>query len=163
MNAATPQAFSGGEFQQIFLVPGSMYCSPTPSVVSTVLGSCVSVCLWDFSGRVGGMNHYVLPYAGGEVSLRYGDVALDALWRSMERLGAARRFIRAKIFGGAAVLPFGDDETVGEKNVRLARAWLDALGVPLMAAQTGGRTGLHIRFNTGDGTVETRTVTPRPR
>jgi chemotaxis protein CheD len=164
MSAATPLVSSGGEFQQVFLVPGSMYCSPMPSIVSTVLGSCVSVCLWDFAGRGGGMNHFVLPHApAGEESLRYGDVAMRVLWRSMERLGTTRRVVRAKIFGGAAVLPFGDDETVGEKNVRLARGWLDSLGIPLMAAQTGGGTGLHVRFNTGDGTVATRGITPRPR
>lgn len=161
MSAAMPVAADGG-FQQAFLVPGSMFCSPLPSIVSTVLGSCVSVCLWDFSAHIGGMNHFVLPHApADEASLRYGDIAMDALWRSMDRLGASRRSVRAKLFGGAAVLPIGDDETVGEKNVRLARLKLDEFGIPVVAARTGGKSGLHVRFNTEAGTVIIRGIKPR--
>ena len=32
-------------------------------VVSTILGSCISVCLWDPVAGVGGMNHMLLPGA----------------------------------------------------------------------------------------------------
>ena len=149
-------------FQPVFLVPGSMFCTAGSGIVSTVLGSCVSICLWDAATRVGGMNHYVLPHApAGEISLRYGDVAISALWRAMERHGAERRRIRAKIFGGAAVLSVGPDETVGEKNVRLAYAWLSERGVPVIAAHTGGENGMNVRFRTGDGSAEVRGVNAR--
>ena len=164
MTAPTPPRQFEGE--HIFLVPGSMFCTAAGGIVSTVLGSCVSLCLWDGMARIGGMNHYVLPRApAGEVSLRYGDVALDALWRAMAQHGAESRHIRAKLFGGAAVLPISEDETVGEKNVRLAYAWLGVRGVPVMAAQTGGKTGLHVRFDTGNGGAEVRGVSagPAPR
>jgi chemotaxis protein CheD len=158
MNALPSRAVPD-DVQHVFLVPGSMYCSSELSIVSTVLGSCVSLCLWDTLTRVGGMNHFVLPHGpAGEISLRYGDVAIDALWQAMERLGATRRRVRAKVFGGAAVLPFGDDETVGEKNVRLVSEWIGTHGVPVMAAQTGGRRGLQIRFNTGTGAVAVRNL-----
>jgi len=163
MSAAPWQAVPAGDVQHVFLVPGSMYCSSEPSIVSTVLGSCVSLCLWDTALRVGGMNHFVLPHGPvGQISLRYGDVAIDALWHAMERLGATRRHVRAKVFGGAAVLAFGEDDTVGDKNVRLASAWLGAHGVPVMGAHTGGQRGLQIRFNTGTGAVAVRDVQGAP-
>lgn len=163
MRALPSPAAPEGDVQHVFLVPGSMYCSSEPSIVSTVLGSCVSLCLWDAMTHVGGMNHFVLPHAPqGEVSLRYGNVAIDALWQAMTRLGATRRHVRAKVFGGAAVLPFGDDETVGEKNVRLASAWLGEHGIPVMAAHTGGRRGAHVRFNTGTGGVAVRDLRRAP-
>ena len=163
MTALPSPAAPDGDVQHVFLVPGSMYCSSEPSIVSTVLGSCVSLCLWDTALRVGGMNHFVLPHApSGAMSLRYGDVAIDALWYAMERLGSTRRRVRAKVFGGAAVLPFGDDETVGEKNVRLVSEWIGAHGVLVMAAHTGGRRGLQIRFNTGTGAVAARDVQGAP-
>jgi chemotaxis protein CheD len=168
MTAFWPPAPSPEELNQIFIVPGSLYCTSEPCVVSTVLGSCVSLCLWDSVNRVGGMNHYVLPYApAGASGLRYGDVAIEALWHAMERLGTTRRQVRAKVFGGAAVLPVGHDETVGERNVRLALAWLSDHGIPVISSHTGGQTGLQIRFNTGDGTVTVRSIAPqhaaRPR
>ncbi len=31
------------------------------AAVTTILGSCVAVCLWDESHGIGGMNHYLLP------------------------------------------------------------------------------------------------------
>lgn len=162
MSAAASPAPRDGDLHQVFLVPGSMFCSTEPSIVTTVLGSCISLCLWDVANRAGGMNHYVLPHGpADEVSLRYGDVAIDALWRAMERLGATRRSVRAKIFGGAGVLPFGGDETVGERNVRLAMKWLGDRGIPLMSAHTGGAFGLQIRFNTGDGGVSVRQISPQ--
>jgi chemotaxis protein CheD len=162
MIAAAPPKPADGELHHVFLVPGTMFCSTEPSIVTTVLGSCISVCFWDAASRVGGMNHYVLPHApAGEISLRYGDVAIDALWHAMERLGAKRRRTRAKMFGGAAVLPFGNDGTIGDRNVRMAMEWLSENGIPLLAAHTGGHVGLQIRFNTGDGGVSVRQINQR--
>jgi chemotaxis protein CheD len=36
--------------------------------VSTLLGSCVSACLFDEQAGVGGMNHFILPSSTGELN-----------------------------------------------------------------------------------------------
>ena len=146
--AAAPQ---GG----IFLSPGTIYCAPTPSVVSTILGSCVAVCLWDTHLRMAGMNHYVLPHRADEPhSPRFGDVAIEQLLAGMLRLGCHVASLRAKIFGGAAVLPFGaSGETVGHQNVQIALERLRHHGIPLLARRTGGRAGVLIRLYTETGDV----------
>ncbi len=144
-----------------FLTPGTLYCSAEPAVVGTVLGSCVAVCLIDRHGRAAGMNHFVLPFKpAGDGSLRYGDVALERLHERMGRLGCDTGDLRAKIFGGAAVLPFGAaGETVGARNVRMALDWLHGRGIPVVARRTGGKNGLLIRFHTGSGRVLVRKIT----
>lgn len=146
---------------QAYLTPGTLYCSTEPTVVSTVLGSCVAVCLIDRHNRAAGMNHFVLPHSPiGEDSLRYGDVALNRLLERMIWFGCAGGDLRAKVFGGASVLPFGEaSETVGVKNVRSALAWLRLHDIPVIARRTGGRNGLLLRFHTASGQVLVRKIT----
>ena len=107
---------------QAFLTPGTLYCGTGSAVISTVLGSCVAVCLVDRYNRAAGMNHFVLPRSmDGTDSLRYGDTALERLRERMGRLGCDTRDLAAKVFGGAAVLSFGQaGDTVGTKNVQMA-------------------------------------------
>jgi chemotaxis protein CheD len=144
----------------VFLTPGTLYCGVGPAVVSTVLGSCVAVCLVDRHHRATGINHFVLPRStAGEHSLRFGDVAIERLWERMSRFGCAPKDLRAKVFGGAAVLPFGDTEdTVGTKNVRIAIDWLRRHDIPVVARRTGGKNGLLIRLHTATGRVLVRKI-----
>src|SRR5258708_17951718 len=108
--------------KDVFLVPGALYCSAEPSLITSVFGSCVGVCLWDAKRRAGGMNHYVLPLSrDGDRATRYGDIAIERLVDGMARLGCQGTDLIAKLFGGANVLPYsGDRDTVGEQNVELA-------------------------------------------
>jgi chemotaxis protein CheD len=142
----------------VFLAPGTMHCTAESAVVSTILGSCVAVCLWDKHRKLGGMNHFILPRRGtASSSLRYGDVAVTSLLRELERLGSQSADIRAKLFGGAAVLPFGARaETVGSQNVRVALEVLRSHGIPVLARRTGGQRGLYLRFHTAIGRVMVR-------
>lgn len=146
---------------QVFLTPGTLYCSAGPAVVTTVLGSCVAVCLLDRHRRAAGMNHFALSYSPtGEDNLRYGDVALERLCARMRRLGCETKDICAKVFGGAAVLGFGEAaETVGAKNVEMAIEWLSAHSIMVVARRTGGKNGLLIRLHTASGEVRVRMVT----
>ncbi len=139
----------------IFLAPGTICCAAEPSVVTTILGSCVAVCLFDRHRRIGGMNHFLLPRCGpSPPTARYGDVAFARLLAAMERLGSRPVDLRAKVFGGAAVLPFGARaDTVGTQNVAVALEALLIHGIPVMARRTGGLRGLFLRFHTANGRV----------
>ena len=75
------------------IVQGEFHVSTEPSVAfSTVLGSCVSVCLFDDVMKVGGMNHYLLAESSGQNSdsLRYGAHAMELLINKLLRTGASR-------------------------------------------------------------------------
>src|SRR3982751_6528785 len=103
----TPQfdGHAGGSLPHVFLYPGTMHCTPTPSVVTTVLGSCVAVCLIDWRRQLSGINHFMLPHDEDTSSLRHGASAIALLLEEMLRGGARVETIKAKVFGGAAVLP----------------------------------------------------------
>jgi chemotaxis protein CheD len=154
---ARPEA-AGGGLRTAYLHPGELFTSATPTEVTTILGSCVALCLWDSRLRMGGMNHYLLPSppAGEAGSIRYGDAAIPTLVQELEKLGSQRRGLRAKLFGGASVggaLRSSGHLHLGERNVELARQLLARLGIPLVAEDLGGTSGRKLRFRTDDGTV----------
>jgi chemotaxis protein CheD len=124
-------------------------------VLVTVLGSCVAVCLWDRVRGIGGMNHFVLPDGppGEETNPRYGNVAVDELVAGLLRCGSRIADLQAKVFGVAAVLPFGAGQSVGSSNVRLAVGRLRDHDIPITVQRTGGTLGQQIRFHTGTGEV----------
>jgi chemotaxis protein CheD len=143
----------------VSLMQGDIFCSATPRILATVLGSCVAVCLWDEKRGAGGMNHFVLPISrNGEECTRYGDVAIDELQAALARLGSRIPDLQAKVFGGAAVLPFGGGQTVGSNNVELALERLRRDHIKVTARRTGGTLGQQIRFNTQTGEVLVRYI-----
>ena len=91
-----------GTLQQAYLHAGHMVVSSDPCRVTTVLGSCVAVGLWDPTSGVGGVNHFLLPQ--GSESARFGNVAVRTLIREVVAAGGRRRSLQAKLFGGACVL-----------------------------------------------------------
>ena len=145
---------------RVFLMQGAIYVASRPTLVTTILGSCVAVCLWDSVRWLGGMNHFVLPAdKDGDRSTRYGDVAIDRLIEGLVGLGCRIGDLRAKIFGGATVLPVSTTaETIGERNCQMALERLRHYGIPIVAQRTGGECGLLIRLNTETGEVTLRTL-----
>ena len=143
----------------VFLLPGGMHCAAEPTLVTTVLGSCVAVCLLDRRRSLGGINHFLLPRGAGQASLRYGDVAIDKLVEELVGIGAKHAALEAKVFGGAAVLHTkAHDLHVGIQNINVAIERLEALGIPIVARRTGGTSGVAIRLFTKSGRVLVRQI-----
>ena len=84
-----------------FLLPGNLFVHEEEYTVLTVLGSCISVCLWDPRRKIGGINHYMLPFWNGEglASPRFGNIAIIKLIEKMLAHGADRHNLQAKVFG----------------------------------------------------------------
>lgn len=144
--------------RSLFLETGGVVAAAKPTEVMTILGSCVSVCLWDEQLNLGGMNHYLLPTApaGQPPSGRHGEAAIPMLLRELERLGSQRKHLKAKVFGGAHVLGgpvSGGAPTLGDRNADMARRLLAAAGIPIVAEDLGGHRGRKLRFRTDNGTA----------
>ncbi len=147
---------------QVYVQPGEVHWSREPCVYKTVLGSCVSVCLWDAVHGIGGLTHFILPNARGEsASARFGDIAIPLLEAKLRALGC--NMLVAKVFGGARVLPNCDTPTIGDNNVNVALALLQARGIAVVARSTGGIHGRVIHFSTADGSVNVRQISDRSR
>lgn len=146
-----------GAARRIYLYPGEFATTADPCRVTTVLGSCVAVCLWDEVRRFGGMTHFILPQevGNGVSSPRFGNVAIRLVLEALEGLGSRRGDLQAKLFGGAAIHGAGSGQalTLGARNVASARHALERAEIPVVAEDVGGTAGRKIRFDTGDGAV----------
>jgi chemotaxis protein CheD len=147
------------EYKGAYLYPGTIAVKTEPYEVTTVLGSCVSVCLWDKKRAIGGINHYLLPLWNGEglPSPRYGNIAIQKLIDRMLALGCYRRTLRAKVFGGAMLFVATNKMmNVGGRNVLLAESMLAEEGIELVSSDVGGVYGRKIIFNVLTGVVRVK-------
>jgi chemotaxis protein CheD len=135
-----------------FLYPGQIFVAREATAISTILGSCAAVCLWDSRIRAGGMNHYLLPEGPeGPNRLRYGNIANPALLEELLALGCQSKHLEAKIFGGASAFSSDPTVTVGMKNIELAERFLREAGIRVAAKDVSGRRGRRLTFHTSDG------------
>jgi chemotaxis protein CheD len=137
-----------------FVHSGQVSASAMPHEFSTILGTCVSVCLFDPVAKVGGLNHYLLPYGTQASGARYGNVAMDRLLQEMLSLGAHRERLQAKVFGGmTASHPTGAPHDIGVSNVSFALEWLAQKAIPVLAQDVGGQRGRKLLFQSQDGSA----------
>lgn len=147
-----------GNRAQVYLHAGQLLAVSTPTAITTVLGSCVAVCLYDPVAKVGGMNHFLLPlHVQRERSPRFGTVAVPQLVEAVVRAGASRHALLAKVFGGASVIAaLAHGRRLGDENVRLALRLLDEAGVPVLDSDVGGSRGRKVVFFADEGTAWVR-------
>jgi chemotaxis protein CheD len=145
-----------------YLHAGHIFVSRMPCRVTTILGSCVAVGLWDPVTRVGGLNHFLLPQytENGLSSPRFGNVAIHKLIEAIVAAGGRRKQFKAKLFGGACVLQAFQRGSgrLGERNVHVARAVLAEEGIPVCAEDVEGERGRKLIFQTHDGTAWVRSL-----
>lgn len=124
--------------QAVKILPGEYYATTNEYLIVTVLGSCISVCLYDPVSKIGGMNHFLLPNDNDDhsvisASARYGSYAMEILINHLIKLGAHRERLVAKVFGGANVLPSVSSSSVGEKNTSFVKDYLDMEHIKIVA------------------------------
>jgi chemotaxis receptor (MCP) glutamine deamidase CheD len=161
MTGATAPARAPSAEREVTLYIGGVHASEAPTLIKTLLGSCIAVCLWDPVRRVGGMNHFLLPDgrdSGGDLT-RFGVHAMDVLIGATMKAGGDRRRFVAKVFGGAHVLEMGEPATgVPRRNIAFVREFLESEGFPVVAADVGGCHPRHVHFFTATGRARVRRV-----
>jgi chemotaxis protein CheD len=147
------------ELGKHYLYPSALFAEKVPYMVDTVLGSCVAVCLFDQQLRIGGINHYMLPFWNGNglASPKYGNIATEKLVEKMLRNGATIQNMVAKIFGGANQM--NTSLRIGDQNIEIARKTLANYGIKIIAENVGGDVGRKLRYNTGTGQVMMKFLT----
>lgn len=141
-----------------FLYPGQLFVSREPVVITTILGSCAALCLWDCRVKIGGMNHYLLPEGAtsGPNRLRYGNVANPELLNELLALGCEPKNLQAKVFGGASAFAANPLQSVGARNVQLAEEFVRNASIRLVAKDVSGKHGRKLIFHTQDGVTQIR-------
>jgi len=139
-----------------YLFPSALFINDKNYEVTTILGSCVSVCLYDTEMRMGGINHFMLPqWNGNDVpSLKYGDISINKLIDIMISKGCTKENINAKIFGGWEKNA-GDKSinNIGLRNSQVALEILESSKIRIIASSIGGEWGRKLKFYTRTGEV----------
>ncbi len=153
-----PLAASRLSETMVNIVQGQFHIDNRANVrITTVLGSCIAACLYDPIARLGGMNHFMLPEdrrglstpSGCDSRLRYGTHAMEELINSLMREGARRDRIKAKVFGGGAVMAGLSD--VGSQNIAFVRLFLAEEGFPIISQDVGGTAARRVVFAPATG------------
>lgn len=133
---------------------------------TTGLGSCVGIVLYDKVNQIGGLAHIMLPSSDimktEQINMaKYADTALPLLMEEMIKAGAKKIHIIAKLAGGSQMFQFkttNDMMKVGPRNVAASKEWLNKLGIPIVAEDTGGNVGRTIELDTLTGMVSVKTA-----
>lgn len=142
--------------QTYFLNPSKIFVSSKGFNVITILGSCVSVCLFDQLQQIGGINHYMLPLWNGKElpSPKFGNIAIEKLIQKMLNSGASRENLIAKVFGGSEVIQAKSNMfRIGHKNINIAHQILEQERIRIVSESTGSEQGRKIMFCTSTGEV----------
>jgi len=138
-----------------YLIPGKVFAAAHPFAISTIVGSSVALCLWDSAHGIGGASHFMLPEGPeeGENATRYANAANPTLLQRMLEVGAERKTLQARIFGGSLpTVTFGNTgDSVGDRNVQAVTSFLHMNGIRLFQSEVGGTHGRKLVFHTDDG------------
>lgn len=134
-------------------------CISPNSITTLGLGSCVGIAIRDPITKIGGLAHVMLPDSTAirqnSNIYKFADTGITELVRIMEKAGAKRSRMVAKIAGGAQMFAFqnkSDLVRVGERNVEASKKKLKELNIPIIAEDTGNSYGRTVIFypETGD-------------
>ncbi|GKY87701.1 chemotaxis protein CheD [Sinisalibacter aestuarii] len=128
------------------------------AVIATLLGSCVSACIWDPARAIGGMNHvlFVDESADAAETFGHGVNGMELLINGLLRLGATRRNLRAKVFGGAIMVR--GLSSAGSRNGDFVTRFLDTEGIAMHSTDLGGTRARRIEFWPGTGRARLKYV-----
>lgn len=147
--------------RRIHVGQGDHHVTTDPAVMlTTVLGSCVSMCLRDPVAGVGGMNHFLLPEgagAGTDAGRRYGAYAMELLINEVLKAGGRRDRLEAKLFGGGRM--FDSLKDVGCSNADFAERFLADEGIPFVGGSLRGAGGRRLHYWPVSGRALQRGVT----
>ena len=149
----------------IWIFQGDFYVSSRSELfLTTVLGSCIAVCMRDPVAGCGGMNHFLLPDAEHrnddypDLALRYGSYSIERLINALLSRGGKRERLEVKVFGGANVLD--GQSNIGGRNVEFIEHYFAKERLPIVAADLRGKIPRKLRYypTTGRAQVSELTV-----
>ncbi|HPE35717.1 MAG TPA: chemotaxis protein CheD [Spirochaetales bacterium] len=138
-------SYPGARRTVLTIHPGEYLVSGDDVLIATVLGSCVSVSLYDPRRSVGGLNHFMLPESLNGKDLarsepaKYGMYAIELLYNDFLKGGSRKADLEAKVFGGASILGLSSGpKKIAAANVDFALDYLEREGIRVAASDTGG-------------------------
>lgn len=168
VNETIIKAVPLAEAQDISLYPGDLYIhtdGPEPRIW-TLLGSCVSIALFNRKEGIGAVCHAQLPClrmenldcsqdcpencagkSGSAGKFRYLTCAFKQMVQVLTSKGVPVSRLSAYLFGGSEAVGLGTDFfRVGAENIEMAHSLLQKSRIPVLFEDTGGKTGRSLYF-----------------
>lgn len=142
---------------KVFLRSGQVYISRNPVKVTTILGSCLSVTMFNRMHSLGAICHALLPNDKGKGNYKYVDSSVKRMVREFVKYGIKPEEIEVKLFGGSELV-FPEETNspfiaVGKQNIFSAREIAELLNLKIEVSDVGGNQGRKIIFFTHTGEV----------
>jgi chemotaxis protein CheD len=162
-----------GKLPVFYLKPGEMHIADRPGIVTTVLGSCVSITMYSPRLKTGAICHGMLPRwaeEGGDRGkfderLKYVDYSIRYMVEAFRSFGIGPHEIEAKMFGGADMFAPGADDkrqiSIGRQNIIVALEVMEREGVAVQKRNIGGTQGRKLHFYLHTGTVFLKSLNRR--
>ncbi len=121
-------------------------------LISIVLGSCVSVIVYDPVLKIGGANHFLLPArsrsseANELTPLHYGEESILMLLKEFKSRGSQPQNLIVKIVGGA--------NDLGRSNLEVAEQVISRFGLKILNRSVGGELGRKVLFDPSTGELK---------
>ncbi|MBL4881916.1 MAG: chemoreceptor glutamine deamidase CheD [Oleispira sp.] len=149
------------------ILPGELYVSTHGEMISTVLGSCISVCIRDKNKGIGGMNHFMLPQDSefsserwgdnpATSASRYGNWAMEYLINAILKRGGEKKNFEVKIFGGGQMMAKMTD--IGQKNILFVYKYLSDEQLKIEASDVGDVFARKVLYFPDTGSVKLRRI-----
>lgn len=145
-------------------------CKAPDAITTLGLGSCVGIALYDQNHKIAGLAHIMLPDSQAVKNnsniAKFADTGIDACIDMMVKHGASRIGLTAKIAGGAQMFAFGSNNDmlrIGERNVEAVKKKLRALGIRILAEDTGNSYGRTVEFYPQTGELLIKAVGKPPK
>ncbi len=142
---------------KVFLKPGELYIGKEPAVVSTILGSCVSITMFSERLGAGGICHALLPrkfaFRKRQHDFHYVDKSVSYMVGEFKKMGANTSELEVKVFGGAGMVGASYKRSVGRANVEMAFNMIKDHDLRVLTWNLGGTSGRKIVFYTHTGRV----------
>lgn len=138
------------------ICPGEVYVSTQHELISTLLGSCIAVCMRDKRGNIGGMNHFKLPHSNptkaDTVDTNYGIHAMELLINEILKNGGQRPFLECEFFGGGNVVA-GLSSAIGDKNIAFVTSFLRQERIAVKRQDTGKSGAQQVYYHPKSGST----------
>lgn len=136
------------------ILPGEVYVTKKHELITTLLGSCIAVCMRDKINKIGGMNHFKLPKPSNadtnNQNLNYGIYAMELLINEILKNGGNKNFLECTVFGGGNVIE-GITSDIGGKNIDFVLDFLRQESIPIIRQDTGYTTAQQVYFHPVSG------------
>ncbi|KJR43621.1 Chemotaxis protein CheD [Candidatus Magnetoovum chiemensis] len=147
----------------VYLKPGELITTKTPLLISTILGSCAAVTMYDRRSGLSAICHGILPKCTDNKCKqcietgKYLDCAIKKMINEYDKINIKHRNIIVKLFGGAELLKSSNQtvkkQSVGSENIETALNILKNYGLTITITDVGGSAGRRLFFNTCTGEV----------